>query len=107
MAVRAEGTPGEGIHDRGHILQLSGEGVAPEPVGPHQLAPVVHAAAAQVERDRREAGSGQPLGQRREHSPVLEPLPAVNHDDGRTGRFAAPGADIDQELAQGAGELVG
>ena len=77
-----------------------------EALGPDELPAVVHAAAAEVERDRRESGPSQPLGERGEHAPVLEPLEAVNHDDRRPGRVPAAGADVDQELAEGAGEPV-
>src|SRR5262245_41941874 len=43
-------------------------------------------AAGEIEGDGGEASAGQPLGQRRKHSPVLEPLESVADDHRRPAR---------------------
>ncbi len=77
-----------------------------EALGIDELARVIHAAAAQVQRHRREAGPGQPLGECGPQPPVLEALESMHHHGRRPRAVSAPRSHIDEDVAEGAGEAV-
>ena len=91
---------------RRDVLKLGGEGVVAEPLGQGEVSLIVYTAAAQVWTDNNEAGLRQPLGQRGKHSPVLESLEAVQHQNGWPGRRSSAGPYIDQDLAERAGQRM-
>ena len=87
-------------------MELRAEGVVAEPLGQGEVSLIVYAAAAQVRADGSEPGQRQPFGQRGKHSPVLEALEAVQHQNRRARRGPSPGANVYQDGAQSTGQRV-
>src|SRR5688500_9627436 len=94
----------ETVQDSGCIAQLRGEGVVAEPFGESKVSGVIHPTAAEVETHRRKACSGEAVGQRGKHPPVLEAFIAVQHHYRRTGGGSASSADVDQDGPQAPGQ---